>query len=146
MKRSFALLFFVFSFQLSAAPMVRVLSIKDARTIVVDNRGVATEVTLAQVVIPPADEAAATSYLRQSLTNAWVMVERDAGGAVFVYRSPDALFVNGELARRAYAMTGTSMVYLGEVNPGPRRVERSVAPARAPAPHTAPVHRRRRRR
>lgn len=124
--------------------MVRVLSVKDARTIVVDHRGVAAEVRLAQVVIPPADEAAAIAYLRQSLTNAWVMVESDAFGAAFVYRSPDALFVNGELARRAYATPGTPMIYLGEVTPGPRQ----ATPARAPAPRkAAPVqhhHRRRR--
>ena len=97
MKRLFVLTLLVFSFHLSAAPMLRVLSVKDARTIVVVNRGVAAEVTLAQVVVPPTEEEAASAYLRQSLTNAWVMIETDARGESFVYRSPDALFVNGEM-------------------------------------------------
>jgi len=127
------------SFSLSAAPMVRVISIKDSRTVVVDDRGVAAEVTLAQVVIPPAEEEAAAAYLRKTLVNSWVMMERDERGA-YLYRSPDALFVNGALATRAYAQSGAEMIFLGEVSPGPRVVEKQVAVVK----RAAPVRRRRR--
>ena len=122
---------------MTAAPMVRVIAVKDSHTIVVDNRGVAADVRLAQVVIAPDDEEAATSYLRQTLTNSWVMIDSGASGA-FVYRSPDALFVNGELSRRAYAAQGARMTYLGESMPGAKHEEKRVAPpmpARAAAPH-----------
>lgn len=139
---------FLFAASMSAAPMVRVIAVKDSHTIVVDDRGVAAEVKLAQVVVAPDDEAAATSYLRQSLANAWVMIETDSTGASFVYRSPDALFINGELSRRAFASAGPRMTYLGESMPGPKREEKSVAP-RTPAPRviaSAPRPRRTRRR
>jgi len=126
--------------------MLRVVSVKDARTIVVDNRGVATDVVLAQIVVPPSEEEAAAAYLRQSLVNSWVMIERDARGESFVYRSPDAMFVNGELARRAYVVGRDRMTYVGEVTPGPRRVETvTKAPVKAPAPHKAPQRHVRRR-
>jgi hypothetical protein len=135
MKRISILLFLAFSVQ--AAPMVRVVSVRDARTIVVDNRGVAAVVALAQVVVPPAEEAAAAAYLRDTLTGAWVMVETDAHGQSYVYRSPDAMFINGELSRRAYATRNEpQMIYLGEVMPGPRRAEtppRTVVVKKVPA-------------
>jgi len=146
MKRLFVFTFLAFSLQLSAAPMVRVISIKDARTIVVDNRGIANEVSLSQVVIPPNDEEAATAYLRQSLTNSWVMIESDARGGSFVYRSPDALFINGELSRRAYATLGDHMTYLGELSPGPQRKEAAPAKTTAKTPVPRIVHRYHRRR
>ena len=126
---------------MTAAPMVRVVSVKNARTVVIDDRGVAAEVTLAQVVIPPAEEEAAAEYLRKTLANAWVMMETDERGAAFLYRSPDAMFVNGELARRAYAIPGVPMTFLGEVNPGPRIVEK--ASKKTATPKKAPVRRRR---
>ena len=145
MKRWIAFSLFA-AFQMTAAPMLRVIAVKDSHTIVVDNRGVAADVRLAQVVIAPADEEAASAYLRQSLSNSWVMIESDATGAAFVYRSPDALFVNAELARGAFRSTGTHMVYVGEVTPGAKRLEKT--PPKAPAPHvTASVpHRHRTRR
>lgn len=118
--------------------MVRVVSVRNARTIVVDNRGIAAEVALAQVVIPPAEEAAAAAYLRDTLTGAWVMVETDARGQSYVYRSPDSMFINGALSRRAYATRNApQMIYLGEVMPGPRRAEtppRTVAVKKVPPP------------
>ena len=125
---------------MTAAPMVRVISVKDSHTVVVDNQGVAAEVTLAQVVIPPAEEAAAAAYLRKTLVNAWVMMERDDRGA-YLYRSPDAMFVNGALATRAYTQTGPEMIYLGEVNLGPRVVEKKAKPTPV---KRAPVRRRKR--
>src|ERR1043165_7677791 len=100
MKRFCLFAFLAFSLSLSASPMLRVVAVKDARTIVVDNRGRATDVTLAQVIVPPHEEEAAATYLRQSLVNSWVMIESDARGGSFVYRSPDAMFVNGALAQR----------------------------------------------
>jgi hypothetical protein len=135
MKRLCVLLFFFFPIHMMAAPMMRVVSVRNARTLIVDKRGVAADIVLGQVVIPPAEEEAATAYLRAKIVGAWVMVETDAQGQSYVYRSPDALFVNGELARRAYASQSTAtMVYVGEVMPGARRVE---AAPRAPA---APKH------
>jgi hypothetical protein len=143
MKRLFALA--VLAVPVFGAPMMRVVSVRDAHTIVVDNRGVAMDVALAQIVIPPAEEAAAAAYLRDALTGAWVMVETDPRGGSYVYRSPDALFVNGELARRAYASRSTTqMIYVGEVTPGPRRAEPAPKVVKAkplpppPKPHRKP--------
>ena len=116
----------------TAAPRVRVVDVKDSHTIVVDNRGIAATVRLAQSVVPPDEEQAAAAYLRNALVSSWVLVETDARGESYVYRSPDGLFVNGELARRAYASGRTTMVWLGESNPGPQRtVTRSEPKAKA---------------
>jgi len=41
MKRLIVLLVFCCSFSMTAAPMVRVISVKDSHTVVVDNQGVA---------------------------------------------------------------------------------------------------------
>jgi hypothetical protein len=142
MKRLFVLL--VLACSVHASPMLRVIAVKNARTLVVDNRGVAAEITLGQVVIPPAEEDAAAAYLRNTLTGAWVMVETDVRGAAYVYRSPDALFINGELARRAYLGWTVPMIYLGEVMPGPRRAEPALRAVKAkpmpppPRPHRKP--------
>jgi hypothetical protein len=144
MKKFTILLFALFAFE-SHAAMVRVIAVKNARTLVIDNRGVAAEVTLAQIVIPPAEEAEAVAYLRAQLTNAWVLVETDARGESYLYRSPDSLFVNGAMARRAYATHGIAMTYLGEVMPGPKEPEAKAkreAPKAKPAP--APHARRKR--
>ena len=127
--------------------MMKVVAVRDVRTIVVDNRGVAAEIKLAQIVVPPAEEGAAAAYLRDMLTGAWVMVETDAQGLSYVYRSPDAMFVNGEIARRAYAFRSTpQMTYLGESMPGPRRAEptakKSAPPKRKPLPPPPKPHRR----
>ena len=129
MKRLFVLLFLACS--VHASPMLRVISVKNTRTLVVDNRGVAAEITLGQIVIAPAEEEAAAAYLRNTLTGAWVMVETDVRGESYVYRSPDALFVNGELSRRAYFGSSVQMTYVGEVMPGPRRAEPAVKVVKA---------------
>lgn len=111
---------------LFAAPMVRVIGVKDARTLIVDRAGAAGEVKLGDVVIPPGEEAAAVDFLRSKVVEHFVMVESNARGEAYVYRSPDALFINGELLRRAYLNRGTEMIIVGESAPGPERVTRGV--------------------
>jgi hypothetical protein len=86
--------------------MVRVIDVKDARTLIVDRAGVAGEVRLGDVVIPPGEETTAIEFLRTTLVQHYVMVESNARGEAYVYRSPDALFINGELLRRAYLISG----------------------------------------
>jgi hypothetical protein len=141
MKRLFVLLFLACS--VHASPMLRVISVKNARTLIVDNRGVAAEITLGQVVIAPAEEEAAAAYLRNTLTGAWVMVETDVRGESYVYRSPDALFINGELSRRAFLGSSVQMTYVGDVMPGPRRAEPVVKVVKAkPMPRPPRPHRR----
>ncbi len=115
-----------------AAPMVRVTGVKDARTLVVDRAGIAAEVRLADIVIPPGDDAAAIEFLRDKIVDRFVMLETDARGQSYVYRSPDSLFINGELARRAYTIRGTKMTILGESSPGPERATRGARAAKDP--------------
>ncbi|HET7712214.1 MAG TPA: hypothetical protein VFL80_09830 [Thermoanaerobaculia bacterium] len=113
----------------AGADMVRVSEVIDGKTIVVSRGARSERVTLSGVIIPPNDADAAAAYLRRLILHQWVLIERDdrsADGHIYVYRSPDALFVNGEIARRAYAHPGVPMVYLGTIDPGPR-VERSGA-------------------
>ena|GEM_PF-1863727 len=136
MKRFFAMFVFcLFTLPIQAAPMVRVARVVDSRTIVLD--GGAT-VTLRGVDIPPADEAMAAGYLRSILGNNWVLVEN--GGDV--YRSPDALYVNGQLITHAYRGSAR-MTYLGESMPA-ARAARPIAPARVAPARSAPrrAHRR----
>ena len=137
MKRFFAIfLFCLFALPLSGATMVRVGRVLDSRTIVVD--GGAT-VTLRGVDIPPADETMAADYLRSILTNAWVLVEN--GGDV--YRSPDALFVNGQMIMHAYR-GASKMTYLGESMPGQptsATTARATKPASTAPPRRAPSRR-----
>ena len=129
MKKFAGFLFLAFAIRSHAATMLHVIDVRDSQTIVVDNHGVAADVKLAQVLVAPADEANAVAWMRESLVNSWVMLESAPNGATFVYRSPDALFVNGELTRRAYDFRGAQMTYLGEVNPGARRTEATPKPA-----------------
>ena len=110
--------------------MVRVARVIDSRTIMVD--GGAT-VTLRGVDIPPADEAMAADYLRSLLGNCWVLVENGD-----VYRSPDGLYINGQLITHAYR-GAARMTYLGESMPAPRAHTAALSPAR-PARGTAPRH------
>lgn len=113
---------------LFAAPMVRVIDVKDARTLIVDRAGVAVEVKLGDVVIPAGEETAAIAFLRTKVVERYVMLESNARGEAYVYRSPDALFINGELLRRAYLTRGTEMIIVGESSPGPERATRSAPP------------------
>ena len=128
-----ALAFSFLALPLSGATMVRVGRVIDSRTIVVD--GGAT-VTLRGVDIAPADEAMAADYLRSILTNAWVLVEN--GGDV--YRSPDALYVNGQMITHAYR-SASKMTYLGESMPAPNARTNAPAVRTTSAAHAAPPRR-----
>ena len=112
--------------------MVRAGAVIDSRTIVVE--GGAT-VALRGVNVPPSEEIAARMYLERLIVGKWILVTDGD-----VYRSPDGLFINGEMIRRGW-LTSTKMTYLGEVNPGPRarpQVPRVLPKARA---HSRRQHR-----
>jgi hypothetical protein len=130
----FAVLSFVISIQIEAA-MVRVVEVQDGRTLVVELNGQRETIRLAGIDI--VDEARASDLLQWTLGTSWILAERQAGGEHFVFRSPDALFVNRELVLRGFARatqygiepeSNLRVTYLGDVEPG-------VAPIRAaPAP------------
>ena len=122
--------------------MVRVIAVEDSRTIVVDRNRIAERVRLADVVVSRDEESAAVDYLNKSVVGSWVLVETNARGESYVYRSPDALSVNGALSRRAYFEGGTRMTYLGEANPGPQRTV-TVPKASSPASLLPPAKPRR---
>lgn len=107
--------------------MFRVVRVQDSRTIVVAAAdGVQRPVVLRGVSVPPELEAEAAAHLRRIVERTWVLVEN--GGDV--YRSPDVLFVNGEMIRRAWR-AGVPMTYHGELDLGPR--ETAAKPAAKPA-------------
>jgi hypothetical protein len=116
MKRFFAYALVLFSFTVSAAAsMVRVVEVTDARTLVVDDAGRRSTVHLSGVELADDDVAPATEYLRGLTLGMWVLVD----GNSFVYRSPDGLYINGEMARHGWRST-IQMRYLGELDPAPR--------------------------
>jgi len=125
---------------MAAIPMARFSKVIDSRTIVVERTGGTEVVHLVNVAIPADDEQAARDYLEEKLTGSYVYVENGN-----VYRSPDALFINRELAYGAYASSSVKMRVFGELNPGPRP-QKSAAPVRAPMQVPRPAHRRSRRR
>ena len=133
---------------LSAAPMMRVLEVKDSRTLLVDRDGITSTITLAGIVLPPTDEDAARDFLRSRLVASWVLVESDARGDAFVYRSPDGLYINGELARRAFAARSVHMTYLGQLMPRPdsgsgttsKPAKTTITVPAPPHPHPARHH------
>jgi hypothetical protein len=117
--------------------MVRVTAVENSRTLVVDRNGKAERVTLAGVAIT--DDASARALLEWTLVSRWVSLEETSGGH-FVYRSPDALFVNRELVLRRFAratlpdiepVSHVAVTYLGTLD----------LPAPAPAVRTAPARR-----
>lgn len=121
------------------AGMARVVDVVDGRTVVVDAGGSRSTVYLAGVVVPSEEDAVAVAYLRRAMSSGWVLVERDAkSGEAWLYRSPDGLFINGEMMRAAYRDGGTRMIWLGESSPGPRR---ETASPRASAPKPRPAAR-----
>lgn len=83
------------------AGMVRVMDVKDGRTIVVERAGKLVNIELAGIELT--DGASARTLLQWTLAAQWVMVEEQPNGGAFVYRSPDALFVNRELVARGFA-------------------------------------------
>lgn len=102
MKLRLTLLLFVCSLIAVAADaaMVRVVHVQDARTIVVEDRGTRSTVTLAGIEIT--DPVGARTLLEWTLASSFVMVEARPGGFL-VYRSPDVLMINRELVLRGYA-------------------------------------------
>jgi hypothetical protein len=111
---------------MAAVPMVRFVRVTDSSTIVVARiNGPEEVVHLTNVAVPAEDEASAREFIQQKLAGTFVYVEDGK-----VYRSPDALFINRELAYGAYA-SSVKMYYLGQVNPGPH--------AKTPIPRATPV-------
>lgn len=134
-------LFIVYIFLIAAAtsaatPMARVVAVADSRTIVVDTAGKRSSVVLAGVAVEAVEEAPAAAFLRQLVEGTWLLIEE--GNA---YRSPDGLYVNGEMQRHAWrAVAG--MRYLGQSDPGPRRTQTNAAtprprPAKTASPSAA---------
>lgn len=124
--------------------MARVAAVVDSRTVILETDGIGKEAKLARVTIAPHDERSAREYLQRTIGSAWVLVEPAPDG-VFLYRSPDSLFVNGEMARGAYLQPGTAMVWLGEAGPGASAAPRRQTTARAARPPARPPARSRRR-
>jgi len=112
--------------------MARIASVIDSRTLVIEDQGTHLTIRLAGVVVPVQDEAQAVDFLRRTTASGWVLVERDAAhpGEAWLYRSPDGLFVNGEMNRAAYRDGRTPMMWLGESYAGPRE---APAPAKTSA-------------
>jgi len=116
-------------FLFAVIPMTHVVHVTDSHTIVVAGEGRLTTVLLAGVDVPSAEESAAVEYLHRLVDDAWVYVEDGS-----VYRSPDGLFINGEIQRHAWRTTA-GMRYLGPADPGPRAA--ATASAKRPSPGKA---------
>ena len=120
--------FLVFSLVFVArvnAALVRVIDVVDGRTLVIERRGVAVTVQLAGIAL--IDDNAARTMMKWTLVSNWVMLEAQPDGGHFVYRSPDALFVNRELVLRGFARATLPAIepvqhvivtYLGTMNVG----------------------------
>ena len=105
--KSLGLLACLFAFCLPAsAGMSRVVAVIDSRTIVVEADGARSTVALKGVAVAAEEETAAADFLRRLVSGSWVLVEQGD-----VYRSPDALYVNAEMIRRAWR-TAANMRYL----------------------------------
>ena len=128
--------FFVATLSVSAsapASMIRAAGAVDRQTILLEG---GAALRLRGVDLPVDEEPAAREYLQRLVAGHWVYVEDGD-----VYRSPDALFINGEMARRAWKSV-TKMTWLGESFPAPpSRSPTRAATSRAPSarsPHRAP--------
>jgi hypothetical protein len=126
----FILILSVAALRAEAATMARVVRVESNATMVVVRDGVEINVKLAGIDIT--DTRRAQEVLRWSfgatVTASWVMLEpRTESGpdAFFVYRTPDALFLNRELVARGCARatlpgveaaSHTAVTYLGELN------------------------------
>jgi len=140
MKRFILCVFLVVFSQsmMAAVPMARFSKVIDSRTIVIERIDGTEVVHLVNVAIPAEDEQAARDYLTEKLTGSYVYVENGN-----VYRSPDALFINRELAYGAYSAPSLKMRVFGEINPGTHPPK---APAvREPMQVPRPAHHSRRR-
>jgi len=136
MKRFILCVFFVLATPVMAAvPMAKFVKVIDSRTIVVERIDGTEVVHLTNVDVPADDEQAAREYLEQKLTGTFVYVENGK-----VYRSPDALFINRELAYGAYGAPSLKMRVLGEINPGPRGQAAPRATPVKPPMQVPPLH------
>ena len=117
------------------AAMVRVVEVRDARTLIIERDGAREPIRLAGVEIVDASQAAES--LRWTVGTSWVLAEKQSNGEYFVYRSPDALFINRELVVRGFAratLPGIEpevqlrVTYLGQWNPAESRVSTSTSP------------------
>ncbi len=98
------ILFFLVSLSLVVrldAAMVRVVGVTDGQTLVVERGGAQVQVKLAGIAL--IDERNAQALMEWTLVSTWVMLDEQPGGGFYVYRSPDALFVNRELVARGFA-------------------------------------------
>jgi hypothetical protein len=120
-------LFFLPAIRVDAA-MLRVVGVEDGRTLVVERDGARETIRLAGITV--VDEGQAAVLLQWTVGTSWVLVEPQPGGGHFVYRSPDALFVNRELVMRGFAratqygiepVSNLRVTYLGEVDPAGNR-------------------------
>jgi len=90
-------------------------------------------VTLRGVAVPAEEEQAAAEYLHYLIGTAPVYVENGD-----VYRSPDALYINGEMAKHAW-QSAHHETYLGELDLGPRTTStRTPAPPKQRTPQRMP--------
>jgi hypothetical protein len=80
--------------------MVRLAGIENGKTLIVEREGKRERVVLAGVAI--LDDAHARTMLEWTIGTSWLSVEQTPDG-VFLYRSPDALFLNRELVARGFA-------------------------------------------
>lgn len=119
-----------------AGEMVRVIEVRDGRTLLIDRNGTQAEVRLGGIEV--LDERAARELLRWMTGNSWTMIEPATNGGFLAYRNPDALFLNRELVHRGYARATIAgiepfervpMLYLGVIDPGQRPPQRTGAPA-----------------
>jgi hypothetical protein len=99
--------------------MVRITGVENGRTLLAGTE----RVELAGVAVT--DERAAKTMLEWTVVGRWVLLEK-SGTAHFVYRSPDALFVNRELVLRGFARatlqevdppSTLAVTYLGTIDP-----------------------------
>jgi len=120
---------------MAANPMARFSKVIDSRTIVVERIDGAEVVHMTNVEVPAEDEQAARDYIEEKLTGSYVLVENGK-----VYRSPDALFVNRELAFGAYGAPSLKMRVFGELAPGPHAqpAPRATPAVREPMPVPRP--------
>ena len=135
--RSILLILTLFIALHAEGAMVRVTAVENGRTLLVEHNGKPQPVTLAGVAIT--DEASARTMLEWTLVSRWVSLEETSGGH-FVYRSPDALFVNRELVLRRFAratlpgiepVSHVPVTYLGTLDlPAPSPAVRSASGSR----------------
>lgn len=100
--------------------IAHVVGVRDSRTIIVDDKGALSAVTLKNVTVMPDEEAPAADYLRRLVANSWVYIDNGD-----VYRTPDALYINGDMNRHSWR----TMRILGEMNLGVRPPATTPKPA-----------------